>query len=196
MQTKLLVERLFWQKNYSKILRLSELCRKDEKLKVVEEAPKDLKVGETGSLFIIENPNPESIYFVEDFRDKKDDEIKVCAISYEPDVIQWENMTHSKAITGRLTSILAVLVVIGLTILVLHVFTVNYLDKFDKTSVFFNDNYSCSDQITLQDAQADFAAPQARKQEGLLTCFCRQQFAHGNFAELFSVDAPFCKEWL
>jgi len=60
MQTKLLVERLFWTKKFSKILRLSELCSSDKQLKVKDKAPQNqLKEGQTGSLFIIENPNPE-----------------------------------------------------------------------------------------------------------------------------------------
>jgi hypothetical protein len=66
-----------------------------------------------------------------------------------------------------------VLSVISLTILALYIFSNAYLEKFDKTSVFFEDNYSCVETVTLQDAKADFAAPEARKQEGLLTCFCR-----------------------
>jgi len=73
MKTKNLVERLFWKKRYSKILRLGQLCSGKHGLNVLEEeASKKLAPGEWGSLYIVENPNPKSIYFVEEFEDQKD----------------------------------------------------------------------------------------------------------------------------
>lgn len=63
MQTKNLVERLFYTKDYSKIMRLSEAFKRNKKLNPATEENKEQKIGSledhTGSLYIIENPNPE-----------------------------------------------------------------------------------------------------------------------------------------
>ena len=71
MKTKNLVERLFWKSRYSKILRLSQLCMKDNMIALDElKQGNKIQSGKWGSLYIVENPAPNSIFYVEEFEDK------------------------------------------------------------------------------------------------------------------------------
>ena len=71
MTTRQLVERLFFQKEYFKILRVGEYLKRQNELKLLEEnnntdienkpaetKPKGDKDKKSGSLFLVENPSP------------------------------------------------------------------------------------------------------------------------------------------
>lgn len=191
MQTKHLVERLFFKPDYSRMLRISEIFKAHKKmdLKPSSEPERKLQEGATGSLYILENPNPEQIYFVEDFRDQPDTELQVQSVGSEPEIINWNHMkqTTGQRVLRRMLSLAIAGSIIGLAILALFVFTDSLLASIDKDSEFFKETYSCDDVITMQAAYEDKMRPSDLQVPGTMACFCRQQFS-SNFTNFFSID--------
>ena len=191
MQTKHLVERLFFKPDYTRMLRISEIFKAHKKLelKSLSEPERKLQEGATGSLYILEKPNPEQIYFVEDFRDQPDAEIQVEAVRNEPEIINWSNMKQStgQRVLRRVFSLAIVGSIIGLAILALYVFTEILLTNIDKDSEFFKETYSCEEVITMQAAYEDKMQPADLQVPGTMACFCRQQFS-SNLTNFFSID--------
>lgn len=79
MLAKNLAEKLFYKKDWTKLFRVTEHFNTNKQLKIVddEENKPQEKIGTKaiyGSIYIVENPNPEAIYFEEEFIDKKDNE--------------------------------------------------------------------------------------------------------------------------
>ena len=110
---------------------------------------KEVKMGTAkpyGSIYIIENPNPESIYFEEDFIDKKDDDFKCRKAKCEPDIINWANMNSSfKSVFWRkATTYIIVASIIAITMVGVLIFSETYInDNQLRLSAFMNDDYSC-----------------------------------------------------
>lgn len=103
--------------------------------------------GKTGSLYIVESPQDDQIYYVEDFRDKPDEEIKCHEVKSEPDIIIWKNMNTSlvQSVQRRLFSALALGAIFGLTILALDLFTNVYLkNNYPSNKVDLSESYACT----------------------------------------------------
>jgi hypothetical protein len=130
IKTKNLVERLFWKTSYKKLLRVSEICaRKRQRLRVKElekNKYERIKVDrkQWGELIIIQNYNPNQMYFVEEFEDKDDQDFTVRTPDSDPEFIKWQNISASK-ISRLLRTVLVLLgfaIVLGLVSLILHLF--------------------------------------------------------------------------
>ena len=52
-------------------------------------------------MYIVENPDPDQIYYFEFFGDKKDEKILMHEIEFEPETINWENMDAKKHDTKK-----------------------------------------------------------------------------------------------
>jgi len=116
----------------------------------------------------VENPQEDQIYFVEDFRDKPDGEIKCHDVRNEPDMIIWRNMNTSlKHIIGRrAVSLLVLGFIFGLTILLLDWFTNGYLkEEFPNEAAGLGASFSCGKSVTMLEAYESTLKP-AKSQTG------------------------------
>jgi hypothetical protein len=125
----------------------------------------------------VENPQEDQIYFVEDFRDKPDGEIKCHDVRNEPDMIIWRNMNTSlyHIIGRRAVSLLVLGFIFGLTILLLDWFTNGYLKaEFPDEEPSLSASFSCGKSVTMLEAYESTSKP-AKSQTGEeMACFCRQ----------------------
>ena len=162
MQTKHLVEKLFWSKDMNKMCRLRQHMQSKDKEKLSEKikmenekAEDDAKIKDaslTGSLYMVENANPKQYFFMEDFRDKKNDEFAAKQMNCEPDIISWNNinLTQKEMLKRKLISFGIIFGILCFTLLVLFIFSVAFLNSFDHSSPFFDDNVACPNTVTIQ----------------------------------------------
>jgi len=106
---------------------------------------------------MVENPNPKQYYFVEDFRDKKNDEFTVKAMHCEPDIISWKNinMTQKELFKRKVISAAIIIGILCFTLLVLFIFSVSFVNSFDHSSPFFDDNIACPKTVSLEQASSN-----------------------------------------
>lgn len=103
----------------------------------------------------MENPQEDQVYYVDDFKDKPDEEIKCHEIKNEPEIIIWRNMNtslldHAKS---RLFSLLVLAAIFGCTFVLLDLFTNSYLkESFTQDERSINESYSCGKTVTMLEA--------------------------------------------
>lgn len=160
----------------------ADICgQKEKQLKLEAKRPegeKKISVEQlTGSLYVVENPQEDQIYFVEDFRDKPDGEIKCHDVHNEPDMIIWKNMNTSlyHAIGRRVVSLLVLGLIFGLTILLLDWFTNGYLkEEFSNEDPSLSASFSCGKTVTMLEAYESTLKPAESQTGEEMACFCRQ----------------------
>ena len=129
-----------------------------------------------GSLYLMENPNQQQVYYLEDFEDKPDDPVKVQTARSDPHYMKWHNMnvTPSNRVLRWIASLFGLAAVVGIAILSVNLFLSSYMpNHFDKSNIFFNKSYNCREEVTAQEVVKNELLPEARREDGLSLCFCR-----------------------
>ena len=130
-----------------------ELDFKPDVPKEEENGPKNDQ--HTGTLYIIENPDPDQEYYMEEFDDKTNDQIVMTSINVEPETINWEHMDGTSSITIQriFSSIIFSMCLVGLTILAQYIFNSIFIaDVFDNHSFFKHASFNCATNVTMEEA--------------------------------------------
>ena len=97
-------------------------------------------------MFIIVKPNLNTVYYVEDFEDKPDDEMEIRAAKKEPRLYLWNYYSLEKCdlFTRRIFTVISLVVVFMISIFALNKFNEVYTKPFlESDNLYLNTSNNC-----------------------------------------------------
>ena len=97
-------------------------------------------------MFIIVKPNPQTIYYVEDFEDNPDDEMEIRAARTEPGMYLWHyySLQKSDLISKRVFTAISLVVIFMISMFALNKFNEVYTKPFlQSDNLYLNTSNNC-----------------------------------------------------
>ena len=94
--------------------------------------------------------NPDHVFHLPNLYTRTDTPFTAIAAPDDPDLISWKSQKDNSE--AKLKSYIVLLALILVVMAVLAGFQRGYLDTFDKSSPFFEDDFSCNTEVSLHEA--------------------------------------------